>query len=150
VDRLLILSCSERKATTPGQLLAIDRYDGPAFRVLRKYLREDSPGAPTVLILSAKYGLIAAERKVPWYDQRLTTAGAALLRPQVLQAARHVLQSQAWRAVGVCAGKEYQAVLHGFSDLLPAGVRLDLLGGGLGKRLSALRDWLREDSTARV
>lgn len=144
MDRLLILSCSERKAPAKGLLAAIDRYDGPAFRVLRKYLREGSPGGPTVLILSAKYGLIACEQQIPWYDRRLTDAAADRLRPQVLETARDVLRSHRWQAVAVCAGKEYRSVLKGLADLIPAGARFDLLAGGLGKRLAALRNWLRQ------
>jgi hypothetical protein len=35
---------------------AIDRYDGPVFRVLRNYLHEDKPESLTVLIVSAKCG----------------------------------------------------------------------------------------------
>ena len=37
--RLLVLACSERKRAGPGLLPAAERYDGPAFRVLRAYLR---------------------------------------------------------------------------------------------------------------
>jgi len=147
VDRLLILSCSQRKAPAKGRLPAIDRYDGPAFRVLRKYLRAGSAGVPTVLILSAKYGLIDSERKIPWYDRRLSTASAVRLRSQVLETVRRVLGSRRWWAVGVCAGKEYRSALNGLDELLPAGVRLDLLAGGLGKRLAALKDWLRQEAT---
>jgi hypothetical protein len=146
VDRLLILSCSARKAPGKSRLPAIDRYDGPAFRVLRKFLREDSTGAPTVLILSAKYGLIASKRKIPWYDQRLSGGAADKLRPQVLRVARRILRSRPWGAVALCAGKDYQAALKGLAELLPTGARLDLLAGGLGKRLAALRNWLRQES----
>ncbi len=142
VDRLLILSCSQRKAPAKGCLPAIDRYDGPAFRVLRKYLRENLPEAPTVLILSAKYGLIEADRRIPPYDRRLSRTSAERLRPQVLETVRRILRSRPWRSVGVCAGKEYRSTLNGLAELLPADVRLDLLAGGLGKRLAALRDWL--------
>jgi hypothetical protein len=144
VDRLLILACSQRKVPVKGYLPAIDRYDGPAFRVLRKYLRETSDGSLAVLILSARYGLIESERKIPWYDQRLSDASAARLRPQVLKAAKHVLRSHPWHAVGLCAGTEYRSVVGGLAELIPEGTRLDLLAGGLGKRLAALRDWLRQ------
>src|SRR6266508_7023102 len=112
VARLLILSCSQRKALAKGRLPAIDRYDGPAFRVLRKYLRESPSGAPTVLILSAKYGLIESDRRIPPYDRRLSRTSAERLRPQVLKTMRRVLRSRAWRAVGVCAGKEYRSTLN--------------------------------------
>ena len=40
--RMLILSCSSRKKPTNRQMPAIERYDGPAFRVLRKFLREQN------------------------------------------------------------------------------------------------------------
>jgi hypothetical protein len=60
--RLLILACSQRKNPARGKLPAIDRYDGPAFRVLRKYSRDSAANLPTVLILSAKHGLIAADQ----------------------------------------------------------------------------------------
>jgi hypothetical protein len=37
---MLILACSRRKRPDEGLLPAIERYDGPAFRVLRRFLRE--------------------------------------------------------------------------------------------------------------
>jgi len=39
-QRLLILSCSQRKRPDPSLLPAIERYNGPPFQVLRRYLRE--------------------------------------------------------------------------------------------------------------
>ena len=57
---MLILACSRRKRPDDGLLPAIERYDGPAFRVLRRYLRERPAGAPDVFILSAEHGLIGA------------------------------------------------------------------------------------------
>ena len=39
--RLLMLGCSERKVGTCGRLPAFQRYDGPAYRVYRKFLRDD-------------------------------------------------------------------------------------------------------------
>ncbi len=57
-DRLLILSCSRRKRLDKDLLPAVERYDGPAFRVLRRFLREMPFEAPDVPILSAEYGLI--------------------------------------------------------------------------------------------
>jgi hypothetical protein len=144
VDRLLILSCSQRKATTKDRLPAIDRYDGPAFRVLRKYLREAPPVVPVVLILSAKYGLIAADRRIEDYDCRLTASAAARLRPKVLEAVRRVLDSGEWSSVGVCASKVYRIALDGLSELMHEGARLDLIEGGQGPRLTNLRAWLHQ------
>ena len=142
MDRLLILSCSQRKAPWEDDLPAIERYDGPAFRVLRRYLRTHSDDSLAVLILSAKFGLIEAERKIPWYDERLSPASAVGLRRQVGETAARMLQSRSWRAVGICAGREYRSALVEAAELVPPGVQVHFLGGGLGKRLAALRDWL--------
>src|SRR5262249_8256752 len=109
-----------------------------------KYLREGAMQAPSVLILSARYGLIEADRHIPRYDQRLSASSAKNLRPAVLETARHVLGSRPWRGVGVCAGQEYHAALDGLGGVLAQGARGALLSGGLGKRLAALRNWLRQ------
>ena len=143
-DRLLILACSQRKKIYQDRMRAIDRYDGPTFGVLRKYLRERGDDSLTVWILSAKFGLIAADREIPWYDLRLTRALADSLRPSVLEIAANVLPSTSWRSIGLCLGKEYLRALDGFADLVPEGVRIDRIAGGQGRRLAALRDWLRQ------
>ncbi len=142
MTRLLIISCSERKEPGTGPLPAIDRYDGPAFRVLRKYLREVKPEALIVLILSAKYGLIVADRRIEDYDCRLTASSAARLRPKVLKVVKNVLDSGEWSSVGVCASKVYHIALDGLSGMVPVGARLDLIEGGQGPRLTNLRAWL--------
>jgi hypothetical protein len=146
--RLLVLSCSQRKTLTKGPVPAINRYDGPAFRVLRKYRREIHDPFLTVVVLSAKHGLIGAERSIAYYDSRITRAAASAMRPSVLREARRVLGSKQWEAIGLCASKEYLFAVEGLSCLVPQGVRFDLIRGGLGPRLTGLRDWLRESMTA--
>src|SRR5438876_8192252 len=102
MNRLLIISCSQRKKPDAGLLPAIDRYDGPAFRVLRKFLVEAPAHPPVILILSAKYGLIEAAQPVPDYDCRMSAALATRLRPQILTAGRRLLGSDHWQEVGIC------------------------------------------------
>ena len=40
MNKVLIIACSQRKRPDAGLLPALDRYDGPAFQVLRRFLRE--------------------------------------------------------------------------------------------------------------
>jgi hypothetical protein len=143
MSRLLLIACSQKKLSQEGLVPAIDRYDGPAFRVLRKYLRESPEDPPAVLILSAKYGLIGTEQEIPNYDVRLSRASATELRPRVLETATRLLSARRWQAIGVCAGRDYLIALEGLSGLLPDDVRVDYLEGGLGPRLARLREWLR-------
>ena len=136
------MSCSQRKDPSKELLPAITRYDGPAFRLLRKYLRERPAEAPTVLIVSAAYGLISADREIPVYDCRLSVKAAEDLRPTILTAVSQVLQSQRWEAISICMGKSYREAAAGFLLYVPEGVRLEVIGGGLGKRLTQLHKWL--------
>src|SRR5437764_14093390 len=82
---LLLVACSQRKRDTPGLLPAIERYDGPIFRLIRRF-RRYRPTGPTVAILSAAFGLIPADHPIPWYDRRMTPARAHALRPDVERA----------------------------------------------------------------
>ncbi len=92
--RLLILSCSRRKRLDPGLLSAVERYDGPMFRVLRKFVRECASEAQylAVFILSAEFGLIPGSKPIPDYDRRMTPHRAAELQPQVLAELGRILK----------------------------------------------------------
>jgi hypothetical protein len=85
-ERLLILACSQRKRPDEGLLPAVERYDGPTFRVLRRFLREGISEPPDVLILSAEHGLIPQDLPIAAYDRKMTPARARELRPQILAA----------------------------------------------------------------
>src|SRR5204862_191152 len=133
-SRLLIIACSARKRAAAGLLPAIERYDGPAFQVLRKYRREHPDGVPAVLILSARYGLIPAARKIPDYDLRLTAEAADQLRPAVLRRLGAAIKRNAYLELCFCLGRQYRRALAGYQRLLPAGLTVTSIGGGLGPR----------------
>src|ERR687889_181325 len=94
-SRMLILACSRRKRSDERLLPAIERYDGPAFRVLRRFLREGSANAQSVLILSAEYGLIAHNLRIAAYDRVMTPARARELRPLILAKLNRIFSTQA-------------------------------------------------------
>lgn len=142
MHRLLVLACSQRKSAAGGRVPAIDRYDGPAFRVLRKFLRESRDDSLSVLILSAKHGLIDAAEPIQGYDLRMTPRRGSELRPQVYGALGRAIRKRQWRAIAVCAGKDYSAALGDMASVAPAGVPVEVLKGGLGRRLTHLREWL--------
>jgi hypothetical protein len=142
MNRLLLIACCERKNPSLELLPAIERYDGPTFRVLRNYLRADPRHVPGILILSAKFGLIGASELIPDYDCRLTPLAAKRLRSAVLAKLRKELRSSPVNVVGLCLGRDYRQVIKGFETDLPTAIRIELIGGGLGRRLTKLRDWL--------
>lgn len=142
MSRLLILACSKRKRSESAPLPAIERYDGPAFRVLRKYRRECSTQAPHTLILSGRYGVIDESIKIPVYDERLTSEGAACLQSEIRWTV-----AQTERAHGpfdsglLCAGGAYLDAIGNLESLF-TDARVELADGSIGRQISLLHEWL--------
>ena len=133
MPRLLILACSATKRPDPGPLPAVDRYDGPAFRVLRTYLRASPSNAPELWVLSAEHGLVPAHTALAPYDRQMTTARADALRPRV----EPVLDALAvGRPTCLALGRTYRRAL---GDAAPHAVRPT---GGQGTQLAGLKRWL--------
>lgn len=144
--RVLILACSRRKRTGQALMPAVKRYDGPLFRVLRKFLREHPTGAESVdvYILSGKFGLVSASHHVPQYDVRLTCQRADKLQPQVLaQFERIVSGDYSYRDVLICAGKAYRRALDGHERLVGSSTTVTVSRGPIGSQQRDLYRWLR-------
>jgi hypothetical protein len=140
--RLLVISCSQRKHLDPPLMPAIDRYDGPAFRVLRRFVREHPEHAPEVWIMSAKCGLLAGGSQIPFYNQPMDAMRAKELRPLVAADFGRILSTGAWSRI--CLGKQYLTAFSGGAVIIRKDTNIQYLCGGLGKRLSLLFLWLRE------
>lgn len=142
--RCLIVGCSRTKVASPQPLPAIQRYDGPAFRVIRRYLSQAPQAAKDVdiFVLSAEFGLISAETEIPSYDRLMTAARAAELRPAVLDAVRGQICPQNYAEVFLSMGKTYLQALDGIRGLLGDNVRLIFSDSASGRKLTELQRWL--------
>ena len=141
--RLLILSCSQRKRPDPAPLRAIERYDGPMFRVLRRFLA-NSPQESQMLdvfILSAMFGLVPASRAIPNYDLRMSRRRAEQLRPQVYAELEHIFEQTFYQELFICMGNVYREVLSG-GQWHPPDLVVKYAEGPIGIKLASLRDWL--------
>jgi len=145
LSRLLLLSCSQRKKFDEELLPAIDRYDGPAYHVLRRYLRQDSTLSVDVRILSAKYGLIPANYYLPYYDRRLTKEQSDKLHYQVITELETVLSSKSYTNLLICLGRDYLETIYDYEAIIPNGLSVQVATGGIGRKLSVLYDWLYGD-----
>ena len=141
--RLLLLGCSQAKVGTCGRLPAFQRYDGPAYRVFRKFLRDCPDAVPPInlYILSAKYGLISGDILIPDYDLRMTKERAEQLKPAVKKSLSLILSLYHYDEIFVGMGKLYREVV---TDLLPPDSRVVVAEGGIGEKSAALYRWLRE------
>jgi hypothetical protein len=146
--RLLILACTKSKIHGTNLLPAIERYDGPAFRVVRRFLSLASE-KPIILVLSAEHGLIRHDKLIPFYDRRMTPQLARSLRPQVrktlqifVRKARNGSDPRGYTDLFACMSKDY---LYALADNIPPNVNLIWASGSPGNKLAALHHWLYPD-----
>jgi hypothetical protein len=139
---LVVLGCSATKVETDGVLPAIHLYDGPTFRVLRSFLRENRwPEALSLAVLSAKFGLIGGLAQIPYYNQRMTRARASELGPSVTASLQELGAEH--RTVDLVLGQDYRETI----DLRTAemtGSSFRFAEGAIGMKLNRLHHLLRD------
>ena len=140
---LVILGCSQRKKRTSRLIAAIERYDGPAFRVLRKHNREISEPLPDTYILSGRFGLISGEFLIPRYERRIEKTDHVTLRVQVEKQLKQTLDDFQPERLFISVGSQYWPLLEAplARDVAPE--KLVVATGGIGGRASQLAHWLR-------
>jgi hypothetical protein len=144
MNRLLILSCSRSKRAEAELLPAYERYDGPSFRLLRRFLNQKL-NQPSVYILSAEYGLIHSNQRIPFYDRQMTKQRALELRPTVTAKLKRIFNNKLYDEAGealVCLGKDYFQVVDADGTLFSSTPLVKVAEGSLGRKLSCLHDWL--------
>jgi hypothetical protein len=111
--------------------------------VVRRFLADAEPALRDVdvYVLSARYGLIAGHAQIADYDQRMTPARAAELRPKVLARMQQVL-NQGYAEVFLSLGLTYLQAVDSFERLVPAGTAVTVSRATTGRRLTELKRWL--------
>jgi hypothetical protein len=145
MQRFLILACSATKRPTAGLCPALERYDGPAYRVLRAWLRmQPTAGVHlTVCIISAAYGWLAADTPIPDYNQRMTAARALALRADVRVALLETVADDGpFDATLIMLGAAYRAAVPLDPATSACLGTLTWTQGGIGQQLGQLKRWL--------
>lgn len=138
--KLLIIGCSKRKRSFP-EAPAIDVYDGPYYRMLRKAKLE----SVDISILSAKYGLIDYKTKISPYERRMTPNVAEEMRDSVTNQLKDILRKNSYNEVVINLGKIYLTAFD-FQSLSQYGQTYKILSGDIIKRIHALKTWIDDNS----
>ena len=150
VGHLLILGCSHKKKSSISDLgwaPAFEVYDGPNYRVLRKFLRENGwPPGLMIKIISAKYEIIDATTLIKPYDERLNKETAKKIHLKVMQSLEEVGSPT---SVFVNLGKDYLPAISCITTLFGSD-KIIYAEGGIGRKQQAMKNWLRDlpNSTA--
>ncbi len=142
-NRILILSCSSRKTASVDLLPAIKRYDGPSFKVLRKYLFHNQNKELQIFVLSAAYGLIPADYEIPFYDQVMTPSRSQELNESILSQFSQIIVN--CDELCLFLSQLYLQAIIGWSDLVPPNLLVTIINGSQGIMLSKLKSWLWEE-----
>ncbi len=142
--RCLILGCSRTKNESPEPLPAIQRYNGPQYRVLRHYLNQNPNAlcALDIFVLSAKYGLIDSQTPLAIYDQLMTVEQANAFNPQVLAKLKDCLSSRSYSEIFLSMGKTYLQATNGVHSLANNNTQIIISAGASGRKLTELKNWL--------
>jgi hypothetical protein len=147
---LVILGCGQRKKRTSRLLPAIDRYDGPAFRVLRKHKREALGGSPDSCILSARFGLIPGNLPIPRYDCEIADTDQVELRVRVEGQFKRMVEELQPRRIFVSLGSRYLPLIAESLCSELSSADLLIATGSIGGRASQLAHWLRINEDVKI
>ena len=141
---LLIISCSDRKINTVGRMPAFERYDGQSYRIIRKAIRDDCfPNNLDILIISAKFGLLAWDAEIEDYDQLMSKAQAQKLRPRIQGDLESFLDGKNYDRLFVNMGATYLETLEGFDWKKHFNEKIEAKGR-IGEKSSQMKSWVRE------
>lgn len=129
--RLLIMSCSKSKRDDGGK--AINVYDGPAYKILRKYNKRNKD--IDVKIISAKYALIDKNDLIEPYDYKMDQNISEVYKKVLVESLRSLIKK--YDEVFVFGGKLYQ-------NVMPMDPKLRFSDGTIGKQLHQLNSWLNK------
>jgi len=139
--QLLVLGCSQTKRDTVGELPAIDRYDGPSYRVLRGFLREHAwPENLSVAVLSAKYGLFGALKPIVHYEARMQPSD--VLDHKDACRATLSMWARTHSRVHFSLGKDYLPAVRDAIDL-DLKDRAEVFEGPIGMKLHQIKGFLQ-------
>ncbi|MBM3156557.1 MAG: hypothetical protein FJ004_04655 [Chloroflexi bacterium] len=143
---LLIIACSATKKQTSAPLTALELYDGPAYRVLRKGLN-GSGVRPEIWILSAKHGLIESRFPLLPYDVKMDQENIQELSPEIELFVKRFAPPGKFRKILIWAGKQY---LFALPPTFLTRAEVDIAQGSIGRKLSVLKGWCADWAKAKA
>jgi hypothetical protein len=151
--RHLLLACSARKLDTKKPVQAICLYNGVAYKVLNKYVKNGGE-MPTVWIISAKYGLIKSNELIETYNKKMNYK---IARAQITSNTRLLNEFAAVdrpTELGIFLGKVYREsipkdlkAIQGLSNT--KFVEMQHGSDGIGKMLHNLKCWLEKTPSSK-
>jgi hypothetical protein len=143
-NKLLLLSCSKQKNPSNNLIPAIERYNGPRFRLLRHYLNNEQTNTEKlkVMVFSAEYGLIDSNLPIPDYDRVMSLKRANELAKCAERTLHELSKEHNYKEIWIDMSRNYLSALESIIPVLNQKSLLRISTGLPGQRLAELRHWL--------
>ena len=138
---LLILGCSRSKRGIGSPLPAIERYDGPGFRMVRRMFFNGLHLDVDLMIFSAKFGLLWPSTPIPNYDHLLDGTNKIARGREASKELSETIERLGYQEVFLSMGQKYASALQGY-PMNGTAAKLIVPIGRIGKRLQQTRRWL--------
>lgn len=145
LPNLIIVPCSKLKIMTRARINAIDLYNGPFFKLIRKYISKSNINNIEVRILSAKYGLIDKYAKISYYDERMDKERAIEMNKSILKDVSNLFNDgKKYNNILINLGITYMYAMKGYKQIIPRNKYncITMTYGRIGERLSIMKKWL--------
>ena len=161
--QVLVIACGATKHPTPnGPVRALDLYAGRQFKLAK---RLEALGW-SVIIMSAKHGLVPGHRPLSWYDTRMSPELSARAARKIRTNPRHSAACWTWHAycqgadrIVFFGGAEYFSIFNALCSVFaqashhPDTGRLmceciNIVGQGNGEHFSVLKALVAEEEAA--
>ena len=124
-------------------LPALDRYNGPPYRVIRKFLRDHQwPSDLSIAILSAEHGLFGSLKCIEYYDKRMNPSIAKEKAKEYSDILRK--WAPVHHTVHLSVGKDYLNALQ--PALTSSKIKQKVFQGGIGQKMSQIKMLLNSTS----
>lgn len=138
-NRLFIIPCSEHKKVFKDTAQAINVYDGPMFRLIRKHVHDFSNNnGLDIMILSGKYGLIKPTRQIKNYDQKMSLDRALELQSQNYSTLKELSEKKKYSEVIINLSPTYFAAVEPGLSLFTDS-KIIYVNGRIGERLHEMK-----------
>jgi len=139
---LIIVSCSKKKKNLGKNVPAIELYDGPVFKILRKFSTLKKFDRLDILIISAKYGVLKYTDKINYYDEKMNQSKAKVMKPQIMKKISDFLAVNNYEEIFINLGKNYSVSIEGLENLVDSSCKIIYAKGRIGERLKQTKEWL--------
>lgn len=133
----LIISCSAKKNSNTNPLPAMELYDGPYYRTLRKLNDEKKLQKIHIMIISAKYGLLNPYDPIEDYNLKMTDEIAQKLNKKLKKDLNQFLKERNFNEIYISMGKDYQKAINGLEF-----DNVQFAEGKIGQKISKTKKWI--------